>query len=145
MDHYHRYEVGLNILLQHVPESSRAYADTRYYQQRLRDNIHLARQSGDTPIRRAERLWLIDRLNQIAHETIDLSFQELCDLNAFHEERRRSLVASFFSWAWKAVLILFLVIFLVSSLLPSLPMTEIVPTPIPSAPPTRTPITIEMR
>ncbi len=48
----------------------------------MQENITQARLYGDTEIRRAERSQILDNLNRLALEIAQVSFNELCRLDA---------------------------------------------------------------
>ncbi len=72
------YEVGVRQLLEYLSSDHPLYADALVYQQRLQENIAQARKYGDTETHRAERAQIVDRLNQLALETVGVSFNDLC-------------------------------------------------------------------
>jgi tetratricopeptide (TPR) repeat protein len=72
------YEDGLHELLKQLDRNNSQYGDALVYEQRLRENIAIARQMGDNHERQANRSEIIDRLNELAISEMGLSFNDLC-------------------------------------------------------------------
>ncbi len=81
-DTFTPYEIGLERLLAQLGRDHLRYTDALVYQHRLQENVSQARKYGDTEARRAERAQIVDLLNQLALETTQISFNELCRLAA---------------------------------------------------------------
>lgn len=77
-DVYASYEHGLRQLLHQLGRSHPQFTTALSFEQRLRENIAVARQNGDTEQRRAERAEIVARLNELALATLEMSFNELC-------------------------------------------------------------------
>jgi hypothetical protein len=71
------YRTRLRVLLMRLGTAHPRYADALVYEQRLRENLALTEREGDTETRRAERTAVIDQLNQLAGETLGVSFMSL--------------------------------------------------------------------
>ncbi len=71
------YRTGLRVLLTRLGTAHPRYADALVHEQRLRENLSLTEREGDTETRRAERTAVIDQLNQLAGETLGVSFLSL--------------------------------------------------------------------
>lgn len=71
------YRTMLRVLLMRLGTAHPRYADALVYEQRLRENLALTEREGDTETRRAERTAVIDQLNQLAGETLGVSFMSL--------------------------------------------------------------------
>ena len=84
MDQYHQW------LLRCLDKKHPRYSEALVYQTRLTENIQSARHYGDTNDRKAERNEIITRLNNLALQTLDRSFNELCDPNLSTVPRQRS-------------------------------------------------------
>ena len=77
-DAYSHYEDGLNQLLKRIKRDNPHYQEALVYQQRFIENIIQSRRHGDTDTRKAERSEIVDRLNNLALSTLNISFNELC-------------------------------------------------------------------
>jgi AAA+ ATPase superfamily predicted ATPase len=71
------YETGIHQLLSQLEPTHPRYQDALVYQQRLLENIAIARKYGDTETRRAERAAILDQLNYVSLSTIGTSFNAL--------------------------------------------------------------------
>lgn len=79
-DTFTQYESGLKGLLERLGRDHPCYAEALTLQARLLENTDQARQYGDTEARRAERSQIVNALNRLALKTIQVSFNELCEL-----------------------------------------------------------------
>lgn len=86
-------EIGLARLLEKLGPQHPRLSEVYTYQYRLTENIASTRRYGDTEERRANRAEIVDRLNQLALETIGLAFHELCltDISPTHDDLLDSL------------------------------------------------------
>jgi energy-coupling factor transporter ATP-binding protein EcfA2 len=85
-DAFTPYEAGLRELLEQLAPDHPRYAEALVYQQRLSENIALARRYGDQEARRAERAEIVDRLNALALVTLERSFNALAGVAAPADE-----------------------------------------------------------
>ncbi len=77
-DTFTKYEKGLKRLLARLGDDHPCYAEALTLQARLQDNVDQARRYGDPESRSAERARIVDVLNQLAMETLEISFNALC-------------------------------------------------------------------
>lgn len=78
MDVVFSSETGLTRLLKRLGKDHPRYAEALTLQARLLGNIAKARRYGDTGELGHERAQIVDALNQLALETVRVSFNELC-------------------------------------------------------------------
>lgn len=78
-DTFTGYEKGLTRLLERLGKEHPRYDEALTLQARLLENIYQARQYGDTETRRAERAQIVDRLNQLALETLGTDFNSISE------------------------------------------------------------------
>jgi hypothetical protein len=142
MDRYTHYEAGLHALMKQVQRGHPRAADARFYQQRLLNNIHDARAYGDTEPRRAERSVMLQRLDEIAHAVVGISFYELCELNMPELPQRRRAVTQVLMLLAQIIAISLILAFIIASVAPAVPQPLPAPTPIPTQSPTATPILV---
>ncbi|MEA3310392.1 MAG: CHAT domain-containing protein, partial [Chloroflexota bacterium] len=76
-DPFARYEAGLQRLLAQLRTADPHTAEAATYQQRLQENIDLARRYGDTETRRAERNQLLEQLERLSVQSLGLPFSQL--------------------------------------------------------------------
>lgn len=136
-DAYEQYEAGLHALLNHIHPRHPRYREAVFYQQRLRENIAVARKGGDSELHRAERGEMVNRLNEVALTTLGISFAELCELNTLPEPPEQRFTLSLVA---KVVAVCLILAFLVASLAPAVPTPAPAPTPVPTRTPTPTPM-----
>ncbi|MBN1812817.1 MAG: ATP-binding protein [Anaerolineae bacterium] len=79
MHSFDAYEDGVRCLLEQLGQEHRRYSEALTLQSRLSENIAGARQYGDDETRRAGRAQIIEALNQLALQTLRISFNELCE------------------------------------------------------------------
>jgi hypothetical protein len=72
-----RYEIGLEKLLRQVDKDNPHYTEVETLRARLLDNISQTRRYGNTETRRAEKAQIVDRLNQLALETVGVSLLDI--------------------------------------------------------------------
>jgi hypothetical protein len=77
-DPFAGYEAGLEVLMRRLGREHPRFNDVLVFEQRLRELLVAARRYGDTETLRAERATVIDRLNELAQETLGVSFNALC-------------------------------------------------------------------
>jgi hypothetical protein len=77
-DAFAAYEAGLAALLARIGSDHPRSSEALVYEQRLRENLAVARRYGDTREREAARAEVVDRLNDLAQATVGISFNELC-------------------------------------------------------------------
>ena len=77
-DVYSRYESGLRQLLARLGPGHPGHSDALVYEQRLTENITMARRHGDTPALKAERSTIVVQLNRLACSQLDMTFNDLC-------------------------------------------------------------------
>lgn len=80
-DPFAAYKRGVTKLVERMGRDHPRLSDLLVYQHRLMENIEQAQRYGDTETRRADRAQIIDSLNQLALETVDVTFNELCRLD----------------------------------------------------------------
>lgn len=78
-DAFTGYEKGLTRLLERLGKKHPRYEEVLTLQARLLENISQARQYGDSEARRAERAQILDRLNQLALETLGIDFNKMSE------------------------------------------------------------------
>ncbi len=103
IDVYTKYEIGLQTLLRRLEERLAesdpqyleavkqhnekarlnaklhpAYGDALTYQQRLMENIEMARHAGDNETRRSDRAEIIRQLNHLTASALNVDFNNLC-------------------------------------------------------------------
>jgi hypothetical protein len=78
IDIFTQYEKGLNRLLEKLGLDHPRRDEAMTLQKGLKENIAEAERFGNTDSRRAKRAEIVDTLNQLATETIDTNFSELC-------------------------------------------------------------------
>jgi hypothetical protein len=76
-DIFPHYEQGLEELLERLGKNHPRYTDALTLQTRLLENIAQTQRYGDTETRRAERAQILDTLNQLASQTVRVSFNKL--------------------------------------------------------------------
>jgi hypothetical protein len=76
-DAFTRYKRGLDRLLELLGSGHPRYPEALTYQQRLQENIGLARRHGDTEELRAWRSRVVEQLNLLALDAIGTSFNSL--------------------------------------------------------------------
>jgi hypothetical protein len=141
VDRYPQYEAGLQALMKQVRRGHPRYDEANTYQERLLENIMAARLGNDSEPRRTERAYLLDRLNQIALTTLNISFAELCELNTPvtpDEQEQAGLVPL----VVRVVAFCLILAFLVAALAPAVPQPAPAPTPVPTRTPTPTPVLV---
>jgi hypothetical protein len=102
-DHYRR---GMQKLLGKLARTNDRYRDVLLYQVQLEENIEATKRYGDRDETRAKRAEIIYRLNSLALETIDVSFNELCDLGLTDQEMQGAppnLQSALFHSQFKAI------------------------------------------
>ncbi len=77
-DTFSAYKRGVTKLMGRMGRNHPRLSDALVYQHRLIENIEQAQRYGDTETRRADRAQIIDSLNQLALETVEFTFNELC-------------------------------------------------------------------
>jgi tetratricopeptide (TPR) repeat protein/GTPase SAR1 family protein len=78
-DPYTPYENSIATLLQRMDREHPRYNEALVYEHRLRENIAHARLDGDNETRRSERFKILRQLNTLAYETLNTSFNALCE------------------------------------------------------------------
>jgi hypothetical protein len=79
-DHFAAYQTGVQRLLEQLGVDDPRHLEALALQTRLVENLASARQHGDTETGRAERSHILHALNELAMQTVRVSFNELCDL-----------------------------------------------------------------
>lgn len=77
-DEFTMYERGLERLLGRLSVSDLGYGAVLTYEQRLLENIRVARLYGDTDVNRSARAAIIGQLNGVAVDAVGVSFNALC-------------------------------------------------------------------
>jgi len=78
-DAYAAYETGLRVLLERLTRDHPRYSEALVYQHRLTENIAKVRRYGkDTDDLEVARFEVLERLDQLAGETLGATFSELC-------------------------------------------------------------------
>jgi hypothetical protein len=80
-DTFAAYKRGVTKLVERMGRDHPRLSDLLVYQHRLMENIEQVQRYGDTETRRADRAQIVDSLNQLALETVDVTFNELCRLD----------------------------------------------------------------
>lgn len=93
-DIYTPYEIGACRLLKHMGRTHTRYSDGLVFQQRLKENINAARRHGDNETRRTERAEIIDRLNGLTLAVLEMSFNELCQLDVTENEESSQTIVT---------------------------------------------------
>lgn len=78
IDIYSRLEIGLHRLGNSLNHAHPRHGDYLTLQHRLTENIGKTRRHGDNESASAVRAEIIDQLNQLALQTINVSFNQLC-------------------------------------------------------------------
>jgi len=79
-DAYAAYETGLRVLLERLTREHPRYSEALVYQHRLTENIAKVRRYGkDTDDLEVARFEVLERLDQLAGETLGVTFSELCE------------------------------------------------------------------
>lgn len=141
MDRYTQYEAGLQALIKQMRRGHPYYVKAHRCHDRLIENIMAVRLGGDSESRRAERAYLLDRLNEIALATLHMSFSELCELNtpsASEEPERVGIMPL----VVRIVALCLILAFLIAALAPAVPTPAPAPTPVPTRTPTPTPVLV---
>jgi len=77
------YLLGLRKFARELATHSPALPALRTFEQRLLENVRCTLLAGNTDALKAERSQIIYELNALAYEVLNLSFNELCDLQSF--------------------------------------------------------------
>ncbi|MBN2005526.1 MAG: hypothetical protein JXA21_19360 [Anaerolineae bacterium] len=73
------YEAALREFLARLGDTHPRYSEALVYQQRLTENLAAERRYGATSTRKADRVEIIDRLNDLAQQALGISFSAFCD------------------------------------------------------------------
>lgn len=77
-DAFTMYEEGLERLLERMSVTDAGYGDVLVYEQRLLENVRMARLHGDTDLRQSNRSEIIGQLNRVTLDALGVSFNALC-------------------------------------------------------------------
>jgi hypothetical protein len=77
-DIFTHFEIGLELLAEHLGKTHPRYGDFLAYEERLKNIIKRSRRFGDTGDRQADRAEVIDQLNELALSVLGISFNDLC-------------------------------------------------------------------
>jgi hypothetical protein len=80
-DIYSKYLQGLARLKHRIESGCSQHSDFLAYEHQLKEFIFLARRHGDTESLRAERSKVIEQLNRLTLSVVNITFNELCDLD----------------------------------------------------------------
>jgi hypothetical protein len=84
-----KYEEGLRHLLARLGKDHPNYRDVLLFQARFTENIERAQLYGDDDANSADRMQIINGLNDLALQAIDISFNELCGLQLVSEKSEK--------------------------------------------------------